>query len=355
MAASRKVDHTGMPAPAKEAKPVHTVRFQEGIEDHLEAKARGDRSRLYFKDGKPYVHPPRKLLEGTAVYRCKILGSMIVAQSQGTNLIREVVDRLQLVGEARKGAVAKKVVDLGINTRSLYIKDVGRKVILTHHPLHQISYCAADRRYDNVFAYIIKHTKKDKPTICYVYETMDAEASEIAATVGQAFQLAYNRFEDAKAAQLGFKDMKDKLISDLDKLEFSKQVTELQKQVQEMEAEADAKDRPPKDETTEKFPEVEPKWDSITNALDPYNTKPSLDPDSQYMVPRPETAELDGVIQNIEEQLGELQEAFSDQWFLLERLTAREREAGLAKNVMETIDSQVKDMLVNILIGSIWS
>ena len=131
-------------------------------------------------------------------------------------------------------------------------------------------------------------------------------------------------------------------------------------------------------QTTEKFPEVESKWDSITNALDPYNTKPSLDPDSQYMVPRPETAELDGVIQNIEEQLGELQacpvlltlckflailcvcvcvsqEAFSDQWFLLERLTAREREAGLAKNVMETIDSQVKDMLVNILIGSIWS
>ena len=92
MAASRKVDHTGMPAPAKEAKPVHTVRFQEGIEDHLEAKARGDRSRLYFKDGselpthslspdsvallsfpEPYVHPPRKLLEGTAVYRCKVI------------------------------------------------------------------------------------------------------------------------------------------------------------------------------------------------------------------------------------------------------------------------------------------
>ena len=26
-----------------------------------------------------------------------------------------------------------------------------------------------------MFAYIIKHTKTDKPTICYVYETMDAE------------------------------------------------------------------------------------------------------------------------------------------------------------------------------------
>ena len=127
---------------------------------------------------------------------------------------------------------------------------------------------------------------------------------------------------------------------------------------------------------------MEPKWESITNALDPFNTKPSLDPGTQYMVPRPETSALDEVIGHIEEQLGELQvpqhthththtpflsfslslfhthththtllsspqDAFSDQWFLLERLTAREREAGLAKDVMDGIDSQVRDMLVS--------
>ena len=45
-------DLTGTPAAGKQAKPsVHTVRFQEGIEEHLEAKATGDRSRFYFKDG----------------------------------------------------------------------------------------------------------------------------------------------------------------------------------------------------------------------------------------------------------------------------------------------------------------
>jgi hypothetical protein len=146
---------------------------------------------------------------------------------------------------------------------------------------------------------------------------------------------------------MGFKDLKDKLISDLDKLELSKQVVELQKQVKEMEEEADAKDKPPRDEATEKFPGVEPKWESITSALDPFATKPSLDPSTQYMVPRPETSELDGVIEHIEEQLGELQDAFSDQWFLLERLTARERETGLAENVMEGIDNQVQDMLAD--------
>ena len=42
--------NTGAQAASKTAKPVQTVRFQEGIEDHLEAKARGDRSR-FFKDG----------------------------------------------------------------------------------------------------------------------------------------------------------------------------------------------------------------------------------------------------------------------------------------------------------------
>lgn len=50
MAGKGNLVNTGESAPSKD-KPVQTVRFQEGIEDHLEAKARGDRSRFYFKDG----------------------------------------------------------------------------------------------------------------------------------------------------------------------------------------------------------------------------------------------------------------------------------------------------------------
>ena len=52
---------------------------------------------------------------------------------------------------------------------------------------------------------------------------------------------------------------------------------------------------------------MDTKWDSITTALEPFNTEPSLDPSTQYMVPRPETSELDQVIGGIEEQLGHLQ------------------------------------------------
>lgn len=60
-------------------------------------------------------------------------------------------------------------------------------------------------------------------------------------------------------------------------------------------------------QTTEKFPDVAPQWDSITTALEPFSANPSLDPNTQYMVPRPETSELDSVIGQIEDQLSGLQ------------------------------------------------
>ena len=82
---------------------------------------------------------------------------MIVAQTQGTQLIREVVDRLsvrkntlllditlfsvmnyrvffshvcllQLVSEVRKGGIKDKIIDLAINIRSMIVTDVERKV-----------------------------------------------------------------------------------------------------------------------------------------------------------------------------------------------------------------------------------
>ena len=37
------------------------------------------------------------------------------------------------------------------------------------------------------------------------------QAAEIAATVGQAFQLAFDKFQDAKASQMGFKNRKEKV------------------------------------------------------------------------------------------------------------------------------------------------
>ena len=112
--------------------------------------------------------------------------------------------------------------------------------------------------------------------------------------------------------------------------------------------------------------------------MDPFKGE-KADPSTQYLVPRPETLELDTVIGHIEEELEQLQvihatlfppplnlpcsqlplifsllpclvkkDAFSDEWFLLERLTAREKEGGIKKAVLKDIDQQVQGMLVRV-------
>lgn len=52
---------------------------------------------------------------------------------------------------------------------------------------------------------------------------------------------------------------------------------------------------------------MEAKWENITVALEPFQMEPSLDPDTQYLVRRLETKELDSAIVNIEQQIQDLE------------------------------------------------
>ena len=56
----------------------------------------------------------------------------------------------------------------------------------------------------------------------------------------------------------------------------------------------------------EKFPSVIAKWESIVHALEPFTVEPGLDPNTAYMVPRPETQELDSAISLMESQIQDL-------------------------------------------------
>ena len=49
------------------------------------------------------------------------------------------------------------------------------------------------------------------------------------------------------------------------------------------------------------------KWENITQVLQPFSHESSLDPKTLYLVPRPETQELDSVISRVETQLTELE------------------------------------------------
>ena len=49
------------------------------------------------------------------------------------------------------------------------------------------------------------------------------------------------------------------------------------------------------------------KWENITAAMEPFQVEPSLDPGTQYLVPRMETLELDGAIADLNSQIGDLE------------------------------------------------
>lgn len=52
---------------------------------------------------------------------------------------------------------------------------------------------------------------------------------------------------------------------------------------------------------------MEAKWENITMALEPFQIEPSLDPDTQYLVRRQQTKELDSAIGDIEQQIQDLE------------------------------------------------
>ena len=49
------------------------------------------------------------------------------------------------------------------------------------------------------------------------------------------------------------------------------------------------------------------KWENITTAMEPFQVEPSLDPTTQYLVPRLETSELDGAITELNSQIQEVE------------------------------------------------
>ena len=57
----------------------------------------------------------------------------------------------------------------------------------------------------------------------------------------------------------------------------------------------------------QKQPSAIAKWENITHALQPFTQEPSMDPGTQYLVPRPETKELDGVISQMDSKISELE------------------------------------------------
>jgi len=277
------------------------------------------------------------------VYKCRFLGAVDVKDPKGMNVVKGAIDRLKLVTETMRTAGVKiKDCDLAISISAVTATDTLTKNILQSHSLHQISFSADDRRSrGNIFAYIAKPVPKSKEHTCYVYETEEHKAEEIVTTIGQAFEIAFQRFKESKKAQEDFKALKAGLQTPAEKEAFAKKLADVQKQVTEMERESAMPQRrkPP----LQKQPSAIAKWENITHALQPFTQEPSMDPGTQYLVPRPETKELDGVISQMDSKISELEEGFSRPMSVINE-EGNEEELVMSQYVMENIEGHVKSM-----------
>merc|ERR1711915_49604 len=75
------------------------------------------------------------------------------------------------------------------------------KKIQHQYPLHRISYCADDKAEKRFFSFIAKEEDEEKHT-CFVFVS-DKLAEEITLTIGQAFDLAYQRYMSGNNKQPG--------------------------------------------------------------------------------------------------------------------------------------------------------
>ncbi|KAL2088142.1 hypothetical protein ACEWY4_016970 [Coilia grayii] len=117
-----------------------------------------------------------------------------------------------------EGQKAPKV-ELHISIYGVRILDPKTKEVLHNCQLHRMSFCADDKTDKRIFTFICTDPET-KRHLCYVFDSEKC-AEEITLAIGQAFDLAYKKFLES-----GGKDM-----------ETRKQIGNLQKRIQDLEAE----------------------------------------------------------------------------------------------------------------------
>lgn len=142
---------------------------------------------------KTWVHSAAALTAGHVVYNIKYLGNVEVSSPKGADIVKEAVTKLKFNKQVKRSEGAKPPKkELTISVDGVTIQDRQTKEKQFTYPLHHISYCADDKSDKKICAFIAKEVKENKH-MCHVMES-DKNAEEITLTVGQAFDLAYQKF-----------------------------------------------------------------------------------------------------------------------------------------------------------------
>ncbi|MFH4979978.1 hypothetical protein AB6A40_006687 [Gnathostoma spinigerum] len=175
-------------------------------------------------NNKRWIHPSDILLNGRVEYSLKMLGFTEVSEPKGTQVVRDAIRAIRFQLQVNRGITGHsgaklKKVDLQISVDGLTVIDSKTKMILHKYPLHKISFCADDKQDKRVFSFIANADGPRKHE-CFVFLS-EKLAEQITLTVGEAFDLAYQRFLEKNGRDL----------------ENRKQIIALKKRVVELEAE----------------------------------------------------------------------------------------------------------------------
>lgn len=141
---------------------------------------------------KKWVHPADSLVNGRVTYIIKFLGMAEVPEPRGMPMVKMALKKLSFTRHIKRTEGTKPPkVELGINIHSVSLSDAKTKEALHNIALHRVSYCAEDKGDKRLFAFIAK--LDDNKHYCFGLDSLH-QANDITVTIGQAFDLAYEKF-----------------------------------------------------------------------------------------------------------------------------------------------------------------
>nr|XP_039266394.1 uncharacterized protein LOC120341888 isoform X1 [Styela clava] len=202
---------------------------------------------------KQWIHPSESLINGRVTYTVKFMGKAEVPEPRGMPMVKAALKKLSFTRQIKRTEGTKPPkVELGININYVTISDIKSKDILHRINLQRVSFCADDKEDKRLFAFIAK--LDDNKHYCYGLDSLH-QANDITLTIGQAFELAYEKF-----------------VKDNPSTPGTKKITEMSKRIQDLESE--------NDELRKRIAELEAVQRANANGNDPVliETKPRSPP-----------------------------------------------------------------------------
>jgi len=186
----------------KDSSLLRWTQNKNNINNNVENKqtASAEKEKKKSEKSKKWLHKPENLSSGPVAFLVKFLGSTVVDQPKGIEVVKEGIRKLKFNQQLKKSEGTKTPkVELTISVDGLAVLEPKSKKIQHQYPLHRISYCADDKAEKRFFSFIAAEPDSATHT-CYVFVS-DRLAEEITLTMGQAFDLAYTRFIMGRAAE----------------------------------------------------------------------------------------------------------------------------------------------------------